>query len=101
MIPSPFAFVTEEFSALFFDGALKQGFFSVSISFLYKICWILKVLNLKKYGLTLIYSIVLMGTDKMTGQKVWGKSIPHFFCAVQTDLESDLSQELQKTFWAH
>lgn len=55
-------------------------------------------MNLKRYGLILIYSIVLMGTDKMTGQKVWENSIPHFFRAVQTDLGSDLSHELQKTF---
>lgn len=53
-------------------------------------------MNLKRYGLILIYSIVLMGTDKMTGQKVWENSIPHLFRAVQTDLGSDLSQELKK-----
>lgn len=72
--------------------------FSVFISFLYKIDWILKVLNFKRYGFILIYSVVLMGTDKISGQKVRENNISYLLHAVQTDLGSDLRQELHRTF---
>lgn len=66
---SPFGFGTVELSRLFFDSTSKQDFFSVAlfpfISFSYKIGWIL--LN---FHFILIYSVVLMWIDKMTGQKV-------------------------------
>ena len=43
--------------------------FSVFISFLYEIDCTFKVFNFIRYGFVLSYSVVLLGTGKLTGQK--------------------------------
>lgn len=78
---------------------LKGGLlFSDFISFSYKVDHILNLLNFKRCEFILIYSVVLMRIDKMTGQKVRNAVFPSLFHARQSDLGSGLSQDLDMTF---